>query len=338
MKPNQKFLIIAAFCVVVIVLAVGVGSVYIPPSDTVRILLKKMFGVAFASEPDAIAESILWKLRLPRAVLAFIAGGALAVSGVVVQSVLRNPLASSYTLGVSSGAALGATIAITFRLTMFGALTLPLFGLGFALLTIFSALALASRLDKSLDNITIVLTGMAFSLFANAIITFLMSIAREELQKLIFWQLGSFAMKSWTQPALLAPVTVIATGIIVRYSAEMDIMTFGEEHAKISGVDAVTVKIILIGVSAVLTGCTVSLVGIIGFVDLFTPHVARRVFGARHKYVTLASLLLGGSFMVLCDFLARTVAAPLELPVGAVSSAIGAPFFLYIYFRNRKKG
>jgi len=336
MNKKIKIIIILIISFIILIISVGIGSVPIPPLISVKILLNKLFDLSFRENIDPIQESILWGIRLPRTILAFLSGGGLAVGGVIMQSILRNPLASSYTLGVSSGAAVGASIAILLGSTIFGAATLPIFGLTFGLLTVFFAIALAAKLDKSMENNTIILTGMAFSLFANAIITVLMSFARQELHRLVFWQMGSFALKDWSQPLILFPIVIIFTLIALRYSAEMDIMTFGEEEAKISGVDMNKLKWILISVSAILTGCIVSMVGIIGFIDLFTPHVARRIFGSMHKYVVLISFLLGGCFMVFCDLISRTIIPPIELPVGAVTALIGAPFFIYLYFSRRK--
>ena len=335
---NKKLIIIIILIIslITIIISIGIGSVPIPPSISVKILLYKLFNISFQGNIDKVQETILWNKRLPRALLAFLSGGGLAVGGVIMQSILRNPLASSYTLGISSGAAVGASIAILLGSAMFGVATLPIFGLTFGLLTVFFAIALAAKLDKSMENNTIILTGMAFSLFANAIITVLMSFARQELQRLVFWQMGSFALKDWSQPIILFPVVIVFTLISLRYSTEMDIMTFGEEEAKISGVDMNKLKWILIAVSAILTGCIVSIVGIIGFIDLFTPHAARRIFGSKHKYVIPVSFLLGGCFMVFCDLISRTIISPTELPVGAVTALIGAPFFIYLYFSRRK--
>ncbi len=336
MSAKLKFTLIILFCFIIMIMAVGMGSVSIPPSISVKILLDKLFSIKLYNEVDPIVESILWKIRFPRTLLAFISGGGLAVSGVIMQSILRNPLASSYTLGVSSGAAVGASIAILLGASMFGIFTLPIFGLSFGLMTVFFAIALAAKLDKSMQNTTIILTGMAFSLFANAIITMIMSFAREDLQRLVFWQLGSFALKDWSHPTILFPIVLVGAIISFRYSMEMDIMTFGEEQAKISGVDMNKLKWVLLSVGAILTGCVVSVVGIIGFIDLFTPHTARKIFGSKHKYVIPSSIILGGCFMVLCDLIARIAVPPIELPVGAVTSVIGAPFFIYLYFSKRK--
>lgn len=328
---------LAGISVVILVLAMGIGSVEIAPLDTANVIINKIFGAAPFGAIDEVTASILLKIRIPRTLLAYVAGSGLAVSGVMMQSVLRNPLASSFTLGVSSGAALGASIAILFGISVFGFLTLPIFGLSAGLLTVFMALGVAAKIDRNLQNNSIILTGMAFSLFANAMITIVMSLAKEQLQRLVFWQMGSFAMKTPQHMYVLLPMVLVGFLAVLRCSRQMDIMTLGDEQAQTSGVDSKGMKWFLLSLSAVITGAVVSMVGIIGFVDLFTPHAARKLFGASHKYVLPASALLGGAFMVLCDLVARTIAAPLELPVGAITSAVGAPFFIYLYFSRRKK-
>lgn len=337
MRKISLLLVLSAICLIVLVLAMGIGSVAIAPINTANIILYKLFDFTPLGIINEIQMSILWQIRIPRTLLAFISGTGLAISGVMMQSVLRNPLASSFTLGVSSGAALGASIAILFGISVFGFLTLSVFGLVAGLITVFLALGVATKIDRNLQNNSIILTGMAFSLFANAMITILMAMSKEQLQRLVFWQMGSFAMKTPEYLLILFPVVFMGVIIVMRYARQMDIMTLGDEQAKTSGVEAIRVKWLVLSLSAVITGSIVSVVGIIGFVDLFTPHVARKLFGATHKFVLPASVLLGGAFMVVCDLVARTIVAPLELPVGAITSVVGAPFFIYLYFSRRKK-
>ncbi|MEG1027754.1 MAG: iron ABC transporter permease [Oscillospiraceae bacterium] len=337
MRKVALFISLIIACIVILVLAMGIGSVPIAPIDCINIIIKKLFDIELFGAVNEISQSILLKIRIPRTLLAFVSGSGLAVSGVMMQSVLRNPLASSFTLGVSSGAALGASVAILFGISIFGFLTLPIFGLTAGLITVFLALGVAAKVDRNLQNNSIILTGMAFSLFANAAITIIMALSKEQLQRLVYWQMGSFATKTPSELMVLFPIIFIGCAISLRCARQMDIMTLGDEQAQTSGVEVKKMKWILLSLSAVITGSVVSLVGIIGFVDLFTPHAARKLFGASHKYVIPASVLLGGAFMVLCDLIARTIVAPLELPVGAITSAIGAPFFIYLYFSRRKK-
>jgi len=339
MKIKFKIIISIIICIIVLLIGVGLGSIYVPADHILNIISNKLFNIPLAQDIPDVSVSIMWNLRLPRTLLAFLVGGALAVSGTVMQSVLKNPLASSYTLGVSSGASLGAAFVIVtgFNIPFLGMFTLPAVGLFFGLLTVFSAVKFASRMDKNLENNTIILVGMVFSLFVNAILTLLTSMSKEHLAQLTFWQMGSFALKDWSNVIVLFPIVIIGVIVIRNYSKELDIMTFGEEQAFTIGVDVQTVKWLLLGLSAALTGSAISFVGVIGFIDLIAPHVVRKVFGSSHKITIPMSMLFGGAFMVICDLIARTIISPSELPVGAITALVGAPFFAYVYFSKRKE-
>lgn len=339
MKFKFKTIVSIIICIIVLMMGVSLGSIYVPFGQIINILASKIFNLPLSQDIPNISISILWNLRLPRTLLAFLVGGALAVSGTVMQSVLKNPLASSYTLGVSSGASLGAAFVIVtgFNIPFLGMFTLPLVGLTFGLVTVYSAVRFASRMDKNLENNTIILVGMVFSLFINAILTLLISMSKEHLTQLTFWQMGSFALKDWSNVAVLLPIVLIGVFVLRNYSKELDIMTFGEEQAFTMGVDVQKVKWLLLGLSAALTGSAISFVGVIGFIDLIAPHVVRKIFGSSHKIVIPMSMLFGGAFMVICDLIARTIISPSELPVGAITALIGAPFFAYVYFSKRKE-
>ena len=254
-----------------------------------------------------------------------------------MQSVLRNPLASSFTLGVSSGASLGAAFVILLNVSIpFAAIySLPLAGFIFGLGTVFLAMGLAAKFDRNMENNTIILVGMVLSLFVNAILTLLIGLAPERMKELTFWQMGSFSAMHWNHVQAVLPVILIGLIVLFRFTREMDLMTFGEEEALSAGVELYRMKFLMIGIAALLTGASVAFAGTIGFVDLIAPHVVRRIFGPRHKLVLPASAMFGGSFMVLADLIARTLLAPRELPVGAVTALVGAPFFAYIYFKRK---
>jgi iron complex transport system permease protein len=275
---------------------------------------------------------------MPRVLLAFIAGAALSVSGAVMQSLMRNPLASSYTLGVSSGASLGAAL-VMFYGVFLGALAsfaLPVMGFAFGLMTIFAALFIAKKLDRTMQNNTIILVGMVFSLFVSAITTLMSSIRREYLEGLFLWQMGSFASRGLTPVLILAPLTLAGVLLITRMHKELDILTFGESQALTMGINTNLVKRVLLVTSAALTGAAIAFCGVIGFVDLVAPHIVRKLFGAAHRFVVPMSAVFGGIMMVLADLAARTVGPVGELPVGAVTALIGAPFFCYVFFAGRK--
>ena len=332
---------LAALCasLIVIIFGIALGSVYIPPGDIPDIVSHKLFDTRLSAEIKSTSAAILWDMRFPRALLAFIVGGALSVSSAVMQSVLRNPLASPYTIGVSSGASLGACMVFLYGVSipLMGALTLPFMGFAFGFGTILIAIAFASRLDGQLENNTIILTGMVFSLFVNAITMLLSAISREHVQRLILWQMGSFSMRGWLPVYILTPILIVGTAFIVHQNHELDMMTFGEEQAKTMGVNLKRVKWTLLFSSAALTGGAVAFVGVIGFVDLIAPHVVRKLFGSPHRIVIPMSALFGGSFMVVCDLAARTLVSQSELPVGAVTALLGAPYFAFIYFSRRGK-
>lgn len=338
MKKSLKSILLLASALIALALGTAVGSADISLGDLFAVLGHKLFGAELSENVTGVMVSILWSIRMPRAVMAFLVGAALAASGTVMQSILRNPLASSYTLGVSSGASLFAAIVIVsgFTMPLIGSYTLPLFGFLGGLATVFLAMALAMRFDRNLENQTVILVGMVLSLFVNALLTLVTSLSADRLGRLVFWQMGSFSGQTWNNCGLVVSILVVGMLVLMRYCREMDLMTFGEEQALSAGVDLRKVKFILIACSSLLTGTAVSLAGVIGFVDLIAPHVVRRIFGSNHRLVVPMSALFGGAFMVLADMVARTIMAPHELPVGAVTALIGAPFFAYVYFRRRR--
>lgn len=340
MKTKYKLIATGAVCIAALCMAVGVGSVSVSPLSVLKILVHKMFGAALPDSVDGSLVSIIWNIRFPRALCAFLTGGALAASGTVMQSVLKNPLASGYTLGVSSGASLGAALVIVtgFSVPFAGIFTLPLAGFIFGLGTVLLAIGFSARLDRGMRNQTIILVGMVLSLFVNAILTLVSALAQNYMQQLLVWQMGSFSSRGWEHAAVLGGVTAAGTLLLCRYTKEMDIMTFGEEQARAIGVETKHIKLMLIILASLLTGTAVCFTGVIGFVDLIAPHVVRRIFGPSHKLVLPVSVLFGGAFMVLADMTARTLLAPMELPVGAITALIGAPFFAWVYFKGRKIG
>jgi len=335
---NKNRVIAGAFISILIIMAgASLGSSGISLSDTVMVVLHKIFRLPLNADIDPKNISIVWLLRLPRVLLAFLIGGCLAISGAVCQSILRNPLASPYILGVSSGASLGAGIIIIsgIALPLLGAFTLPLTGFVFGLLTVFFVAAFSSRIDKSMSNNTIILCGMVFSLFLNALLTLLSAVFSDDLKRITLWQMGSFAMRGWVYIQLLLPFLAVGTAGILLYTKEMDIMTFDDDQAKSAGVETTRIRKKLLVLCSVLTGAAVALSGVIGFVDLIAPHAARKITGSRHRHLIPMSFIIGGSLMVITDLIARTVISPSELPVGAITALISAPFFAWVYFRGR---
>lgn len=320
-----------------IILGAAVGSVAIPPRSVAAAVGQGLFGLGLPEGVSAGEAAIVWHQRLPRALLAFLAGAALSVSGAVMQSLLRNPLASSYTLGVSSGASLGAGLVIFMGVSIpfAGGLSLPFFGFSFGLGTIFLVMGFARALDPSMKSHTIILAGMVLGLFVNAVTTLMFSFFRESAQRMLFWQMGSFAMRGWGAVHILAALAAAGIAAAYFFRWELDILSFGEEQAMAVGVDVKKARGALLVSAAALTGATVAFVGVIGFVDLVAPHVVRKLFGPAHRLVVPMSAVVGGTFMVLCDIAARVATPPVELPVGAVTALLGGPFFAYVFFAGR---
>ncbi len=335
-----KIAISLVLCLFILVLCIRAGSVQIPLKDVFGIIGGHITGKGTPAGIDPMMDSIFWTIRMPRAITAFLVGGALSVSGAVMQAVLQNPLASSYTLGVSSGASLGAGMVLLcgFSLSGFEGFMLPFAGFIFGLFTVALSILLASGIDRSVSNQTIVLIGMILSLFVNGILNFMMTFYGDQSKQLWLWMTGSFSARNWTHCAILFVTGLVGFVILFLLSGRLDILTFGELQASSMGVEVKKTKITAMFVAALLTGVSVAFAGVIGFIDLAAPHIVRRIFGPSHRIVLPMSFIYGGAFMALCDLAARTVLSPREIPVGAVTALVGAPFFAYVFFaKGRRK-
>lgn len=336
-SKRKKALLTIPIAFLIICIGTSIGSSNINLFDIFSIIGNKVLNIPLDYKITGQEVAIIWELRFPRVLLAFLIGGALSVSGAAIQSILKNPLASPYTLGVSSGAGLGAALVIIFgfNISFLGDFTLPIVGFIFGLLTVIIVISFSRRVDIFLSNNTIILAGMVFSLFLNAILTTAGALNGDSLKAISLWQMGSFSMKGWSYVYAFIPFLLIGMVGISLYTKEMDILTFGEDNAKSVGVDTNKVKTRLFVFTAVLAGSAISLSGIIGFIDLIAPHIVRKIFGAKHNLVIPMSFILGGSLMVITDLISRTIISPSELPIGAITALIGAPFFAYIYFKKK---
>ena len=336
-RNTGRYIIIVLLAALVLCLAVGMGSVPIPLKDQFAILADRIFSIHGGTYDDT-AATILTTIRMPRAFLAFLVGGGLAIAGVVTQSILQNPLASSYTLGVSSGAALGAAIMTVCEVSIpiLGVFLLPAGGFAGGLIVVTLVMAASQRIDHGVTSHTVVLIGMVASMFTNAILTLLSVIFVKHEHHIISWTMGSFNGKRWYHVWILLAADIIALILTLARHRELDALSFGDEHAASLGVDVTPVKRRQLIYASLMTGVSVCFTGTIGFVDLIAPHVSRKLVGASHKRMLPVSFLLGGTLMTAADLAARTVLAPLEIPVGAVTALIGAPFFVRLYFGRRK--
>ena len=334
-----KIAISAVLCLFILILAIRQGSVYISLKDLFGIIGGHLTGKGTPEGIEPMMDSIFWTIRMPRAIMAFLVGGALSMSGACMQALLQNPLASSYTLGVSSGASLGSALVLILEISIpvLSGFMLPFAGFVFGLATVVIALMLTSAIDKSVSNTTVVLIGMVLSLFVNGMMNLLSTLNADHSKQLILWMMGSFSARGWKHCAILFPVCVLGFICLMIMSRKMDIMSFGDLQAQAMGVDAKKTKILAILICALLTGVSVAFTGVIGFIDLAAPHVVRKIFGPTHKMVIPMSFIYGGAFMALCDLISRTLLSPREIPVGAVTALLGAPFFAYVFFASRRK-
>jgi len=318
-----------------------ISSVKVPVPTILHIVLDKTFGWGWLTEVARNEEMIIWNIRLPRVMLAFMVGASLALAGAAFQGLLRNPLADPYTIGVSSGASLGAVFVIFFQFSIFGLgnFTLPVVAIvsGFAsLLIVFGLVRLSSR---SLAIETIILAGIIVSSFIGAVVSLIISLSdQESMTQIIYWLYGSVGLRGWSHVQLILPFMLLGFLILFYHYRELNALALGEDAADHIGVDVKKGKLaILIGAS-LLTGAAVAVSGSIGFVGLVIPHLVRIVTGPNHRHVLPLSLLVGGAFLILADLVSRTIIAPEELPIGVVTALIGAPVFAVLLIRERVGG
>lgn len=341
-KKNEHFkswyyLLFLLATLFVILLCICVGSTNVPPGDTLAILAHAIFG---RDLPGGLSSSIIMAVRLPRVLCVALVGASLSLCGASMQGLLRNPLADGSTLGVSSGASLGAVLAIALGITLPG---IPFAGtmimaILFAFLSLIFILSLSYRLDFSLSTNTIILIGVVFSMFTNSILSFMITFAGEKLRTITFWTMGSLAQSSYTNALVLLVFLVVCGSVLIGHARELNAFAIGEDNARHIGVSVRKVKLIVMITASCLIGVCVSIGGTIGFVGLVIPHICRFITGPNHKRLLPASLFIGAIFLMLADLVGRVILRPLELPIGVVTSLIGSVVFIYIFYTSRKKG
>ena len=319
------------------ILCICVGSVSISFSDTITAVWNAIRGVRASG---SITGNIILNVRLPRVLCVTLAGAALSLCGAAMQGLLRNPLADGSTMGVSSGAALGAVIAMAagFTLPGFSYGGIMVTAMAFAFGSLILILSLAYSLDHSLSTNSIILIGVIFTMFISSIISLIITFASDHTRSLSFWTLGSFSGVNYDQAKLLFIALVICGGILIRLSSELNAFAIGEDNARHIGVNVKRVKLIVLITVSVLIGVCFSISGTISFVGLVMPHIARMLVGPNHKRLLPASLFSGAIFLLLADLAARTILSPIELSIGVVTSLVGAVAFVVIFYRTRKRG
>lgn len=313
------------------------GSVMLPVKEVVMILGQVGLGLPLEASFDTADVQIVINVRLPRVVLAFLVGAALALAGAAFQGLLQNPLADPYTLGVSSGAALGSVLFILFGGALASVWVAPLVSIVAALVTLFLVLFLARCMKSSLTMETVILIGVIVSAFLSAHLTLLMALSHGELKQVVYWLMGSVGMRGWSHVGLILPFFLIGTMMLWCSRHALNAFMYGERTAQYVGVAIKKHKYNMFIAATMLAGSAVAVAGTIGFVGLVIPHIVRTLVGSDYRHVLSMSLMLGGTFLVLADFIARMVVMPSELPLGVVTAMIGAPLFALLLYRHHKR-
>ena len=331
----RKLVVKVIICLAALIVVMGLCSLV----GTQRISLKKVFAGPGEAPGQNIDYEIFVGVRLPRVILAALVGAALACSGVILQAILRNPLADPYILGISSGAGLGVITAVLSGVTwrFWGGSPIAIFAFAGALVTVWLVWCIGRFAGKS-QVTSLLLAGVVVNAFFSAVIMFLISIAKsEQLRSTVLWLMGSITEKD--SSVLWFSAGCILTGMVWLFSIshKLNVLTFGEEEAKGLGVDTAKTKVVAFGFAAFITAIAVSLSGLIGFVGLIVPHGVRLVFGPDHRQLLPVSAIIGGAFLVIADTLARIIIAPAQLPVGVITAIAGGPFFLVLLAKYTRK-
>lgn len=309
-----------------LILSVILGAARLPLGTVIDTLL---------GGGDQTSRSIVLGLRLPRAALAGMVGGGLGLAGATFQALLRNPLAEPYVLGVSGGAAVGAVAAVVLGWSVFAPWSLPLAALLGALLAIAVVLRIATQASRTLDTRVLLLAGVVVGAFFNAVILLMLTFASAEtFRSAVFWMMGSLAGASWGANVLLAAYMAPAAVALIVMARPLNLLAVGEETALYLGTRVERVKLASFLIASLLVAAGVAVSGIIGFVGLIVPHAVRLLWGGDHQLLLPASFLLGASFLLFADMVARTAAAPAELPVGVITALVGVPLFVVLLTRK----
>jgi iron complex transport system permease protein len=326
-----RTILIVLFPIVVFFISLVVGAFPITPGQVGRALLSPVFPKLGAGLPDAVRE-IIFGIRLPRLLLALVAGAGLAVSGASLQALFKNPLVNEYTLGISSGAAFGASLSLV---VLGGGVPPQLSAFVFAVAAVLIVLSVARSSDSPI--VTLLLTGVIVSAFFSALLSLVEFFASPyALQSLFYWLMGNLSLVGWDQLALSLPL--MAAGILglVLMRWRMNVLSMSEEEAGALGVNVRREKFLVVGLATLITAAAVSAAGIIGWIGLIVPHLVRMMVGPDNRRVVPLSAALGGAFLMLADDLARTLAVSFEIPVGIFTSLIGIPFFIVLLRRSKR--
>jgi len=337
MYKRMKTVLVIILCLiilmVVVAFAIGIGQTYIDPQTVLTILLSPLLDTT--QTWSSAEQTIITEIRLPRVILAASVGCGLAISGTALQSLFRNPMADPFILGISNGAALGATIIILYGTSiLLGKYNLPFFAFTGSLITVAVVYQIARTGNKIPVN-TLLLSGIAISAFLSAVTSFIMFTSNSSLNHILFWMMGGLSGRGWDYVWMCLPFTLIGCALILMHCRDMNVMMFGEESAQYLGVNVEKIKKRLLITAAIITGAAVAVSGVIGFVGLIIPHIIRLIVGPDHRVLLPVSAICGALFLVSADLVARIIIAPAEMPLGVITAMIGGPFFLYL-LKSRK--
>lgn len=331
MKKKRLFISLVIFTFIIALVSLTVGSASISSFEAIKIIINYFTKVSEGN----MSEKIIMNIRAPRVLMALFTGVGLAISGVTFQGLFKNPMGDPFVLGVSSGAALGATIGLIFNLEKNNYILITLLAFGGAILTLMLVYNVA-RVGNKIPIEILLLSGIAISFLCNSLISLIMILKKEAMDKIIYWTLGSLNTSSYKQVLLIVPIVVLGSLFIYRRYKDLNILSMGEEDAYSLGVEVEIVKKELIIISSLIVAALVSVTGIIGFVGLIIPHIARMIVGSNHRELIPFSFILGALFLVVCDTISRVIIAPGELPVGAVTALLGAPYFIYLLWKKKR--
>ena len=330
-----QFFLLAVCLGAVIVISTGMGYLQLPPATVIKIVFAKLSGQLNLLEGlDSIFPVVVMDVRLPRILSAAIVGAGLAISGVVFQGILLNPLADPYTLGVSAGAAFGASLAILFNIGMMGSYSVPLFAFIGAVVTLLFVIYLSSS-SGGLSSNNLILSGIIVAAILSAGISFLKYVADEQVAVIIFWLMGSFGSKTWSDVGITFLFILIGFLTFMFFARDMNLLSLGHRTASSLGVDTRRTTIFLLVTASLVAAICVSVSGIIGFVGLLVPHMMRLLTGPDNRRLIPMSLLAGAILLLTADTITRAV-LPSEIPIGVLTALIGGPFFCYIFRKQQR--
>jgi len=340
-KTLKYSLLLIVVLILLIIVAASIGSANLSVKDTAIIIGSYVPGINYFINTDEMSPQnviIISQIRLPRIFVAIFVGIALASAGVIYQGIFRNPMADPYIIGVSAGAAFGATIGLLFATGIRWAniSSTSIFAFIGAIGTTFLVYNI-SRVRGKTSVVTLLLSGVALSALLSSINSFILIFRTHDLAKVIFWLMGGLTSASWQQFFTISPIVILLLAISSYYMKDLNLISLGDERASQLGVHIDRVKIILLVLASLMAAAAVSVSGIIGFVGLITPHILRIIVGPDHKILYPTSAIAGGIVLLMSDTIARTILSPREIPVGIITSIIGVPFFLYLLIRSKKQ-